>query len=108
MAFEYSQTLSVAFSAAGYDDVNYDDVITARRDDGKAWEVIVDRGGQLRATITYSASKPQEKFLSVLGRKVNLLNEKRTVVTVLFTLEDASELPEVLQALEQELAGHAH
>lgn len=100
MAFEYSQTLSATFAAAGYEDVSYADVITARRDDGKVWEVIVDRGGQLRATVTYRASKPQEKMLSVLGRKANVLTEKRTVVTIFFTLEDSAELAEALKAIE--------
>lgn len=104
MAFEYSQNLSAVFGAAGYEDVTYGEVITARRDDGKVWEVIVDRGGQLRATITYRASKPQEKLVPVLaserGRKANMMSEKRTVVTVFFVLEDNSELPEVLKAIE--------
>ncbi len=100
MAFEYSQNLSAVFGAAGYEDVTYGEVITARRDDGKVWEVIVDRGGQLRATITHRPNKPQEKFVAVLGRKASVLSEKRTVVTVFFLLEDNNELPEVLKAIE--------
>ena len=103
MAFEYSQNLSATFAAAGYEDVSYDDVITARRDDGKVWEVVVDRGGQLRATITFRASKPQEKMLPVLGRTASLMSEKRTVVTVFFTLEDTAELAEALKAIEAAL-----
>ncbi len=99
MAFEYSQNLSAVFGAAGFDDVSYSDVITARRDDGAVWEVVVDRGGQLRATITHRASKPQEKVLPVLGRKANLLSEKHTVVTVFFTLEETSELADALKAI---------
>ena len=106
MAFELTQNLSAVFAAAGFEDLDFSDVITARREDGKTWEIIVDRGGQMRATVTYRGSKPQEKFVPVLGRNMNVMTEKRTVITAFFTLDDSSELAPALQALNDTIAVH--
>jgi hypothetical protein len=92
--------LNAAFTAAGYDDVDFDEVITARRSDGREWEIVLDRSGQLKATITAAAGRPTEKTLSVLGRKALALTEHSSVTTVMFKLEDASELKKALDAIE--------
>jgi hypothetical protein len=99
-----SQSITASFSAAGFDDVNVADVITARKDDGRAWEIILDHGGQLRATITYRGSRPRGNMLTILGRPADLMSEKRTVTTVFFTLEDSSELPAALEAIDAAVA----
>ena len=53
MAFTMEpNAITNAFRTAGYDDVNFSDVVLARRDDARAWEVVIDRGGRLKATIT--------------------------------------------------------
>ncbi len=105
MSYESNpQALTASFSAAGFDDVNVADVITARKDDGRAWEIILDRGGELRATITYRGAAPRETMLTILGRKAGLMSEKRTVTTVFFTLEDTSELQAALEAIEDAVA----
>lgn len=106
MSFELTQNLSTVFAAAGYEDLDFSDVITARREDGKTWEVIVDRGGQMRATVTYRGSKPQEKFVPVLDRNMSVMTEKRTVITAFFTLNDTDELAQALQALDDAIAPH--
>lgn len=101
MAYESNpQTLTASFSAAGFDDVNVGEVITARKDDGRAWEVMLDRGGQLRVTVTYRGTRPGEDVLPILGRDASIMLEKRTVTTVFFTLQDASELPAALEAID--------
>jgi hypothetical protein len=92
-----------AFDATGYEDVNFGEVITARRSDGKEWEVVVDRGGQLKVTITSRTGKPTEKSLTISGRKAMVLTEKQTTMTILFRLNDTSELSDVLQAIENAL-----
>jgi hypothetical protein len=92
--------MTQAFNAAGFDDVNYDDVASARRSDDREWEIVIDRSGQLKATITGIASKPAEHALDVLGRKAAVLVEKTVTTTVMFKLNDASELGKVLEALE--------
>lgn len=92
--------MTQAFNAAGFDDVSYDDVVSARRSDGREWEIVIDRSGQLKATITGIAGKPTEQALDVLGRKAAVLVEKTVTTTVMFKLSDASELGKVLTALE--------
>jgi hypothetical protein len=105
MSIELTSTnLAAAFKAADFDDVNVADVITARKDDGRAWEVILDRGGQLKATITFRGTRPKESAIEINERNASLMTEKRTVTTVFFALNDASELPSVLQAIEEALA----
>jgi hypothetical protein len=98
-----STTLAAAFGAAGFDDVNVADVMTARKEDGRAWEVILDRGGQLKVTITFRGTRPKESAIKIHERTASLMTEKRTVTTVFFALEDASELPDVLKAIEAAL-----
>lgn len=92
--------MTLAFNDAGFDDVNYDDVVSARRSDGREMEIVIDRSGQLKATITGIAGKPTERALDVLGRKAAVLVEKTVITTVMFKLNDASELGAVLEALE--------
>ena len=100
MSIELTSTnLTAAFTAANFDDVNVSDVITARKDDGRTWELILDRGGQLKATITFRGSKPKESTLKINERNASLMTEKRTVTTVFFALNDASELPDVLKSI---------
>lgn len=94
------EAVTVAFKTAGYDDVNFSDVVLARRDDDKAWEIVMDRGGRLKASITYPSSQPEEDSIAVLNRKALVLTEKNTVITVMFTLQDQTELPEVLKAID--------
>jgi hypothetical protein len=93
--------VTAAFKTAGYDDVNFSDVVLARRDDDKAWEVVMDKGGRLKASITYTSRRPKETSITVLDRKALMLTEKNTVITVMFTLQDQAELPEVLKAIEE-------
>lgn len=92
--------ITQAFNAAGYDDVNFDDVISAHRSDDREWEVIIDRGGQLKATITMPAGKPEERTITVLGRSAAVLSEQTKQITVMFRLNETSELGQVLEALE--------
>ena len=94
-----SQALTASFMAAGFDDVNVADVITARKDDGRAWEVVIDHGGQLRATVTYRGKRPHEETITILERNASLMVEKRTITTIFFTLTDSSELPAALEAI---------
>ena len=101
MSYESNpQALTASFSAAGFDDVNVADVITARKDDGRAWEINLDKGGELRATITYRGTRPSEDILPILGRNASIMLEKRTVTTVFFTLENPGELPAAIQAID--------
>ena len=101
MAIELnSPNLTTAFSAAAFDDGNVADVVTARKDDGRAWEVILDRGGQLKLTVTFRGTKPKESALKINERNASMMTEKRIVTTVFFALNDASELPAVLKAIE--------
>ena len=92
--------ITQAFNAAGYDDVSFDDVISAHRSDDREWEVIIDRGGQFKATISAVASRPAERTIDILGRAAAVLVEKTTQTTVMYTLNDAGELAKVLEALE--------
>jgi hypothetical protein len=104
MSIELTSTnVAAAFKAAAFDDVNVADVITARKDDGRAWEVILDRGGQLKATITFRGTRPKESAIKINERNASLMTEKRTVTTVFFALNDVSELPDVLKAIEEAL-----
>jgi hypothetical protein len=101
MAFDMdANAITAAFKTAGYDDVNFSDVVLARRDDAKVREIVIDRGGRLKATITYQSGRPKETSVPVLDRKALVLTEKNTVVTVMFTLQDQSELPDVLKVIE--------
>ena len=93
--------INQAFAAAGFDDVSYDEVITARRGDGSDWEVVIDRGGQLKATLMRTEGRPVEKSVTVLGRKALALSEKQVTTTVMFKLGDAGELGVLLAALEK-------
>ena len=92
--------LVAAFEAAGYADVDVSDAITAWRDDGRVWEVVVDQGGRLKATVTWPSAAPEESSLPVGDRAARALIEVTTVVSVAFELRNASELAGVLQAVE--------
>ncbi len=92
-----------AFDTAGYDDVMFDDVITARRSDGSEWEITLDRGGQMKVTVSAPDGKASEQKLTLLGRSALALSERTKVTTVLFKLTDASELGPALEALEKAL-----
>ena len=94
------EAMTAAFQAAGYDDVNFSDVMIARRDDDKAWEIVIDKGGRLKASITFPSGRPAETFVPVLDRQAAVLVEKHTVITVMFGLNDTAELPDVLKAVE--------
>ena len=98
------EAMTAAFQAAGYDDVNYSDVMIARRDDDRVWEIVIDKGGRLKASITYPSGRPSETFVPVLDRQAAVLTEKHTIITVMFSLQDTSELPDVLKAVETAVA----
>lgn len=86
-------------------DIAITDVIVARREDGgRAWEVVVDRGGQLKATITWHSRKPTAKSRKVLGRTMNVLTERLTVVTATALVQDHGDVVEVLAALAKSIA----
>ena len=102
MAFDMQpDAMTAAFKTAGYDDVTFSDVVLARRDDDKTWEIVMDRGGRLKASISYPTGRPKETSVDVLGRKALVLAEKNTLITVMFTLQDPGELPDVLAAIEE-------
>ena len=104
MAFTYDQAAIVAaFNTAGYDDVNFSDIAVARRDDGRTREVIIDRGGRMKVTLSYLSGCPAEKYLDVLGRQAAVLTERHTVVTVMFMLQHPDELAEVLRVIDETL-----
>ncbi len=109
MPFQFdTDSFTTAFHTAGYEDVNIEDVVTARRDDDKAWEIVVDRGGRLKATVTASGARPVEKKLTVRDRTALVLIERQTIITLMYTLQDQSELPDVLQALETAVKDRNH
>jgi hypothetical protein len=96
-------TVAEGLAAAGYDVIDATDGITAWRDadDGRAWEVVVDRGGQLKVTITYHTRWPTAKSVEVLGRRLSMLTERTATITAMFALEDSGELIEVLKTVEE-------
>jgi hypothetical protein len=100
------ESVQSALTAAGYDDVQFDDVALARRSDGGEWEVVLDHGGMLKLTVTHAerAADGDTKRVDVLGRKASLLTERTRMTTALLKLEDASELAAALKALEALLA----
>jgi hypothetical protein len=104
MAFALnSPNFAESFSAAGFDDVVIaeGELITARKDDGRAWEVVLDRGGQLKATITFRGTKPKESSIKINGQNASMMTEMRTVMTVFCNVSTASQLPAVLAAIEE-------
>jgi|YNPBryBLVA2012_1023415.scaffolds.fasta_scaffold62282_2 hypothetical protein len=95
--------MTAAFEAAGFD-VNYSDVAVARRDDDKAWEIVIDQSGRLKGSVSFASSAPLESSVPVRGRDAAVLIEHSTVITLVFALQDASELPDALTALEAVVA----
>lgn len=89
-----------AFDEAGYD-ANLDEVLVARRDEVDAIEVIVDRGGRVKATISRLAGQPSQNSLEVNGRPAAVLTERHTIITVMFALQDAGEMAALLTAIEE-------
>ncbi len=101
MAFEMDPAACAeVFRAAGYEDLTVCDVITAWKEGNRTWEVVVDRGGRLKATITYASAPPQECFVPVRERQAKVLVESQTIVTVMFVLQSNDELFDALQAVE--------
>ncbi len=99
------KALTAAFQQAGYDDVKFGDVVKAWRDDGRAWEVIIDRSGRMKATVTYPAAPAEEKSVQVSGREALVLIETTATITVNVVLDDDAQLQEVLQAVEAAVSG---
>jgi hypothetical protein len=95
------EAIHSAFNAAGFDDVEFDDAVIARRAGDAHWEVVLDKGGQLKIVVTQPAAQPDAKRVELAGRKASLLTETTRVSTLAYKLEDASELPAVLAAVEK-------
>lgn len=99
MALQPAEVVA-ALEAAGFD-AAFSDVVVGRREDGRrTWEVVVDRGGQLKVTISALRHRPTTTTQSLFGRPLRLLVERATVITATFALEDAAEVPKVLAAIE--------
>jgi hypothetical protein len=94
------EVLTRGFRAAGFDDVEFGEVITARRDGDAVWDVTLDRSGQLLIVITAPSGRQSEKSAQILGRPALLLIEKSTTSTLRFKLVDDSELERALKDLE--------
>lgn len=101
------KALTAAFQQAGYDDVKFGDVVKAWRDDGRAWEVVIDRSGRVKATVTYPAAPAEEKSVQVSGREAMVLIETTATITVNVVLDDDAQLQEVLRAVEEAVSGPA-
>ncbi len=99
------KALTAAFQQAGYDDVKFGDVVKAWRDDGRAWEVVIDRSGRVKATVTYPAAPAEEKSVQVSGREALVLIETTATITVNVMLDDDAQLQEVLRAVEEAVSG---
>lgn len=89
---------------AGFDSIEVGEVTKARKEDGRVWEVVLDRGGQMRATITFRAHPPQEHPLPYADKKLLLMTEQRTVLTSFCTIDTPTELKSALDALDGYLA----
>jgi hypothetical protein len=101
MAFRYAPAnIAATFAAAGYDDIETGELITAHRSDGREWEVVLDRGGQLKASISYPSGHPSESTLQIGDHSALMLNETFTTITVIYRLRAASDLADVLKAIE--------
>ncbi len=97
--------MTPVFEAAGFD-VNYSDVAVARRDDDKAWEIVIDQSGRLKASVSFASAAPHEASVPVRDRDAAVLIEHSTVITLVFILQDVSELPDVLTTLEKVVANY--
>ncbi len=92
-----------ALNAAGFDDVEFDDAVIARRNDQANWEVVLDKGGQLKIVITRPSSQADAKRVELAGRKASMLTEAMHVTTIALKLEDAADLAAVLSAVEKQV-----
>jgi hypothetical protein len=90
-----------AFFAAGFDDVMVADEVVARREIGEPWEVIVDKGGRVKATRVRSVDEPRSSTHSVHGHDARILFESSEQTTLMFQLEDVGELTALLTALDE-------
>lgn len=93
-----------ALNAAGFDDVEFDDAVIARRNDEANWEVVLDKGGQLKIVITHPSGQADAKRVELAGRKASILTETTRVTTIALKLEDAADLGAVLAAARQRVA----
>lgn len=94
------KVIEEAFFAAGFDDVLFDEGCVGRRAIEDAWEVVLDKGGRVKATRIRTEGAPQSHAETVHGRTARVLVEHSETTTVMFQLDDAGELPEFLAALD--------
>jgi hypothetical protein len=89
-----------AFFAAGFDDVLFDEGCVGRRAIEAAWEVVLDKGGRVKATRIRSEGAPLSHAKTVHGRTARVLVERSETTTVMFQLDDVDEFPAFLAALD--------
>lgn len=99
MALQLAEVVT-ALETAGFDAAFGDGVVGRREDGRRTWEVVVDRGGRLKATVSAPRHRPTAGAQLLFGRPLRLLVERTTVITATFVLEDAAEVPKVLAAIE--------